>query len=363
MRKLGFVAAVLLALAAHAGAADERVKLEYVAEPDYRDYWFAFVHFDPFVDKYVLDGVAPTRDTKAEEAAMGSAYEVLAVKRDGSRVHPAFVGGYDYRYGRPLGEVVDEPAKRIAREYPCNVSEAYGESYQKRHPCGSRFTKPTRMEYWPTLAARMAQRDVSAFAVAVPNPKEVTRALDETGLRARLSEVPSQPEYRPAQEPLTMKESLLVEASGTSYRADATQFLVAGVPVPADLAVVLIGDGSIWGRTKIPLGEVRQMRITPSSTDCPSYQVRLRSGEEKRFSRCNGSPLAVEIGDKLVDVDALRARGLMVRDGRPMHGMKPAPLTLLVGWAPVPGGMKTSLARLTSLGVLTSEEAARIGEP
>ena len=67
----------------------------------------------------------------------------------------------------------------------------------------------------------------------------------------------------------------------------------------------------------VPLSEVRQVRIVEErASQCPMVQVKLKAGEAKQFSRCNGSPFSAEVNGKLVELEVLRGRGLQVKDGR-----------------------------------------------
>lgn len=336
--------------------------LEPIAKPDLSAYWVAYVHFDPFAERYVLDAVAPGRDPNAEAQSALSGSEILAIARDGTRVQALYTERFEYRYKRALGDVVDDPASRVVTAYPCNLSDGVPDISRVRHPCGSRFTKPARMEYWPTLGGMMAGRpgDLSAFSIAVPNPKELARALEETGLRERLAEPPSALDVKTTAAPLQWQQPLLVEAFGSTFRMDEVRFLTANVPAPEDARIVLRGEANLWGRTVVPLSEVRQVRIVEErASQCPMVQVKLKAGEAKQFSRCNGSPFSAEVNGKLVELEVLRGRGLQVKDGR-AAARAAAPFQSF--WLPVGRVPRQSpqLLPLTSLGALTPEEAERM---
>lgn len=342
----------------------QSVKLDHVPKADLSTFWFAYVHFDPFTERYVLDGMAPTRQPQAEDRELAGS-EILAISGDGARVQPVYTGRFDYRYKRALGEVLDDATSRVATEYPCNLSDSTMESYQRRHPCGSRFTKPARLEYWPTLGGMMARRpaDLSAFSVAAPNPKELHKALQDTGLINRLADVPTKLELMPSTVgAATVAEPVVVESYRTAFALEQVRFLVGGVPAPEGAKLILRGEANLWGRTTIALADVRHMRVVEERAgQCAMVHVRLKSGETKQFSRCSGSPLSVEVDGKTLELEQLQGLARPVQDGKLLKGAKAEPKVFWLTVSALP--MRTSLPRLTSLGALTAQESNRLQSP
>ncbi len=309
----------------------------------------------------MLDGVTPTRAAIDDRELSG--LKILIIHKDGSRVQAVDFGQFNYRYKRPLDSVVDDPATPQCQRVPLQRDRPRW-PYQRRHPCGSRFTKQARVEYWPTLYGRMANRldDLSAFTVAVPNTKEVERALDDTGLRARLTTVLSQLEVMALPKPYVMPDALMVEshATGQGYVMTDAWFLVEGAPVPADAKLIVQGDRMLLGNiTTLPLADVRRARVTDRPGQCPLVEALLKSGEAWRINRCNGPALSAEVNGQVFAVDQIQARALQVREGKVVAD-PPAELKTMHFAVGMPATVVQRVPFVMSLGVLTPDEVTRM---
>lgn len=359
-----FLIALATALFSVSVWAQQVPRLEYHLAVDGQQYRFAYVHFDPYVEQYVLDAFLSERDGKLERSRLAES-DIIAISRDGKRAQPIFSEPFDYNYSRDLGDVLGDPKDRIVREFKCNVSDTHGKRYSLHHPCGSRFVRPDKVELWPTLAGKMAGRagNLSAFSLAVLNEKEVRRVLAELSLPERAASKDASDEVMPAPAELVINDTFVLEGWHTAYKISDVRFLREGRSPPQEAHIVLQGDRTIWGKKTIALADVRRLYRTVHAIECPQYDILLKSGEAKHFGRCNGSPFFAEINGNYYELQEVAGLAQPVRDGRLVVGTRVQRLSMALGNYQsenglVPGGLEI----VSSLAVLTQEEVARLTE-
>jgi hypothetical protein len=349
---------------ASAASAQQALDTTYRIELRSAEYMFAYIHLDPFQAKYVVDAISPTPLSDTDSKIYRNS-ELLAISRAGNHIQPYFSEAFEYKYSKSIDQIIDDKASRVVSTFTCELSSR--RYYSFRHPCGSRFTKPTNKYQWPTLGGRITGRplDLTSFADAAVNTRELQRAISDTGLAQVAQNWDGKPDLRlkPSDPNITL--DVLVEESGLkqNFKVSRPLLLASGWAPPVSAKLVVQGDGNIWGRTSIPLSEVRRIQRKASPGTCPQFNVLLLDGSQRLFSRCIGSPFFAIVEGKSVELNELEGIAQLIVDGRPV-GSSPLPRSFFLGSEDSESGFSASWqAQVSSFAILKPEESERLSRP